>query len=127
MAGAAYGDRQMKLAVAVAALFVFAFPATASAEDELPTCSEGYVAYMSAGGPRCGNPIYLDGTWNDDPHDCVHGYYQGSCAPEPQPPPVLPVEAYLFQMDNPSPEYVADVVVKLGKLDRLRMALLTLR
>lgn len=117
----------MKLAAAAIALSVLGFPATATAEDELPACSAGYVAYMSAGGPRCGNPIYLDGTWNDDPRDCVWGYYQGSCAPEPQPPEPLPVEAYLFQMDDPSPEYVAEVVVKLGKLDRLRMALLGLR
>lgn len=117
----------MKLAAAAAALFLIAIPATASAQDELPVCPEGYVAYMSAGGARCGNPIYLDGTWNDDPRDCVHGYYQGSCAPEPAQPTVLPAAAYLYQMDNPSPEYVAGVEMRravwVGKVARFWAAL----
>lgn len=96
----------------LAALSAFALPATAAAQDDAPACPEGYVSYLSVGGWRCGNPIYLDGTWNDDPRDCMWGYFQGSCAPEPAPPEVLPVEAYTFQMDEPDPVYVAEVEAK---------------
>lgn len=116
----------MKLTAAVAALFLCALPATASAQDELPVCGPDRTLVMSVGGPLCVGDIYLDGSWNDDPRDCVYGYYQGSCAPAPSIPEPLPVEAYLFQMDDPSPEYVAQVVAKVGKLDRLRMSLSTL-
>jgi hypothetical protein len=103
----------MRLAVILAAVAAgVAFPTTTTAQDEAPVCPDGYVSYLSAGGWRCGNPIYLDGTWNDDPRDCVYGYYQGSCVPDPAAPEPLPVEAYTFQMDEPAPGYVAEVVAK---------------
>lgn len=97
--------------ITIAALSAFAIPATAAAQDAAP-CPEGFAPVESVGGPLCVNPIYLDGTWHDHPSECGHGFYQGSCAPDPAPSPVLPVEAYTFQMDNPTPAYVAEVVAK---------------
>lgn len=85
------------IAAALLALSVFAIPATASAQDEPPACSEGYALVMSAGGPLCVNPIYLQPGWQDDPATCEHGYYQGSCAPAPSEPVVFAPEAYTYQ------------------------------
>jgi len=62
--------------------------ATAAAAAEGP-CSEGYALVESVGGPLCVNPIYLDGTWQDDPATCEHGYYQGSCVTPPAPEPIV--------------------------------------
>lgn len=103
----------MKSFAVLAALFVIAIPTAAHAQDEATACSDGYVAVMSAGGPLCVNPTYLDGTWNDDPATCLYGYYQGTCAPEPPTPEPLPVEAYLYQIDTPTPAQIADVETKL--------------
>lgn len=110
----------------IAALSAVGFSATALAQVDEHGCPEGTTWTETAGVPVCLAPIWLDGTWNDDPHDCVHGWYQGSCAPPPQSPADLPVDAYLFQMDDPSPEYVAEVVTRVRKLDRFRLALSTL-
>ncbi len=102
-----------------------AFAPTVAVADDGSVCPDGYATVQSAGGPLCVNPIYLDGTWNDDPRDCVWGFFQGSCIPEPSPPEVLPVEAYTFQMDEPSPVYVAEVEAKRAvwlTVDELRLA-----
>lgn len=100
-----------RIAAAIA-LSVIAIPATAHAQEEDTACSDGYVAVISAGGPLCVNPIYLDGTWNDDPTTCLYGYYQGTCAPAPATPEPLPVDAYLYQIDTPTPTQIADVETK---------------
>lgn len=97
--------------ITIAAISAIAIPATATAQDAAP-CSPGYELVLSVGGPLCVNPIYLDGTWNDHPSECAHGFYQGSCAPEPAPSPELPVEAYTYQMDAPSPAYIAEIEAK---------------
>jgi hypothetical protein len=103
---------RLTITFTLAAMSAVFLPGSAFAQDDAPVCPDGYVSYLSAGGWRCGNPIYLDGTWNDDPRDCVYGYYQGSCVPAPTPPEVLPVEAYTYQMDEPDPVYVAEVEAK---------------
>lgn len=96
----------------LAAISALALPAHAAAQDN--ACPAPAVVVQSVGGPLCVDPYWLDGTWNDHPSECSHGYYQGSCAPAPQPPADLPVDAYLFQMDDPSPEYVATVEAKMA-------------
>lgn len=93
-------------------LLTFAAPATALAQDEVPSCSAGYALVISAGGPLCVNPTYLDGTWQDDPATCEHGYYQGSCAPAPAEPVMFEAEAYLYQSETPTPVQIAEVEAK---------------
>lgn len=81
----------------------FALPIPASAQEAL-ACSDGYVAVASVGGPLCVNPVYLDGTWQDDPATCTHGYYQGSCVPDEyadRPPVVFEPLAYQYQPITP--------------------------
>lgn len=97
--------------ITLAVLAAVSIPTSAAAQDAAP-CPDGYAPVESVGGPLCVNPIYLDGTWHDDPATCAQGFYQGSCAPAPVPAEPLPVEAYTYQMDNPTPGYVAEVVAK---------------
>lgn len=119
---------RLTIITTVAVLSALTFSTSASAQDAepAPICGPDRTLVMSVGGPLCVGIVYLDGTWNDDPATCSHGYYQGSCAPAPVIPEPLPVAAYLYQMDDPTPAYVADVVAKLGKLDRIRTGLTAL-
>jgi hypothetical protein len=89
----------MRILLTTIALLVCS-PAGAAAQEAV--CPGGTVPVMSAGGPLCVGEIYLDGTWNDDPRDCLYGYYQGSCAPYLPPVTDLPPEAYTFQMSAPA-------------------------
>lgn len=108
--------RRMKLLsiLTIAAFAALTLPGVAAADPVVDEhgCPEGTTWTETAGVPLCLAPIWLDGTWADDPRSCTHGYYQGSCAPVPAEPEVLPVEAYTYQMDEPDPEYVAAVEAK---------------
>lgn len=103
---------RLTVTVILAALAAI-LPFTASADDvDEHGCPAGTTWTETAGVPLCLAPIWLDGTWHDDPRDCQWGYYQGSCAPEPTQPVVLDVEAYTFQMGDPAPDYIAEVEAK---------------
>lgn len=88
--------------ITLAVMATLAFPTPASADPVIVDehgCPEGTTWTETAGVPLCLDPMWLDGTWNDDPRDCVYGYYQGTCAPTPKPPVIQPEVNYEFQMD----------------------------